>query len=67
MKIEYPTYIPTWVNWYGKDDKLFYEVVPATISDALYLNNQGKSRVVESFNRSKGIIESYSDKIKIKD
>ncbi|MDY2632638.1 MAG: CapA family protein [Clostridium sp.] len=67
LKIEYPTYIPTWVNWYGKDDKLFYEVVPATISDALYLNNQGKSRVVESFNRSKGIIESYSDKIKIKD
>ena len=67
VKIGYPTYIPTWVNWYGKDDKLFYEVVPATISDALYLNNQGKSRVVESFNRSKEIIESYSDKIKIKD
>lgn len=66
IKVEYPTYLPTWVNWYGKDDKLFYEVVPATISDAVYLNDQGKSRVVESFNRSKGIIESYSDKIKIR-
>ncbi|MGG7059526.1 CapA family protein [Clostridium tertium] len=67
IKVEYPTYIPTWVNWYGKNDKLFYEVVPATIDDAAYLIDSGKSRVVESFNRSKGIIESYSDKIKIRD
>ncbi len=67
LKIEYPTYIPTWVNWYGKEDKLFYEVVPATISDASYLTEEGKIRVVESFNRSKRIIESYSDKIKVKD
>ncbi|MGG7214370.1 CapA family protein [Clostridium nigeriense] len=67
IKVEYPTYIPTWVNWYGKDNKLFYEVVPATIDDAAYLIDSGKSRVVESFNRSKGIIESYSDKIKIRD
>lgn len=67
IKVEYPTYIPTWVNWYGKDDKLFYEVVPATIDDAAYLIDEGKSRVVESFNRSKGIIESFSDKIKIKE
>ena len=67
LKIEYPTYIPTWVNWYGKEDKLFYEVVPATISDASYLMEEGKTRVVESFNRTKRIIESYSDKIKIRD
>ena len=67
IKVEYPTYIPTWVNWYGKDDKLFYEVVPATIDDAAYLTDAGRSRVLESFNRSKGIIESYSDKIKIRD
>lgn len=67
IKVEYPTYIPTWVNWYGKDDKLFYEVVPATIDEAAYLTDSGKSRVVESFNRSKGIIESFSDKIKIKE
>ena len=67
LKIEYPTYIPTWVNWYEKEDKLFYEVVPATISDASYLINEGKTRVVESFNRSKRIIEAYSDKIKIRD
>ncbi|MGG7144032.1 CapA family protein [Clostridium nigeriense] len=67
IKVEYPTYIPTWVNWYGKDNKLFYEVVPATINDASYLIDSRKSRVVESFNRSKGIIEAYSDKIKIKD
>ena len=67
IKVEYPTYIPTWVNWYGKEDKLFYEVVPATIDDAAYLTDAGRSRVLESFNRSKGIIESYSDKIKIRD
>ena len=67
LKIEYPTYIPTWVNWYGKEDKLFYEVVPATISDASYLMEEGKTRVVESFNRSQRIIESYSDKIKVRD
>ncbi len=67
LKIEYPTYIPTWVNWYGKEDKLFYEVVPATISDASYLMGEGKTRVVESFNRSQRIIESYSDKIKVRD
>ena len=67
LEIEYPTYIPTWVNWYGKEDKLFYEVVPATISDASYLMEEGKTRVVESFNRSQRIIESYSDKIKVRD
>ncbi|MDV4150202.1 CapA family protein [Clostridium sp. AL.422] len=65
IKVEYPTYLPTWVNWYGKDGKLFYEVVPATINDASYLTEEGKTRVVESLNRSKSIIESYSDKIKI--
>ena len=65
IKLDYPTYIPTWVNWYEKDGKLFYEVVPATISDADYLTEEGKIRVVESFNRTKGIIEQYSDKIKL--
>lgn len=67
VKVEYPTYLPTWVNWYGKDGKLFYEVVPATINDALYLTEKGKIRVTESLNRSRSIIESYSDKIKIRD
>ena len=67
IKIEYPTYLPTWVNWYGKDGRLFYEVVPATVNDAGYLTEEGRTRVVESFNRSKRIIESYSDKIKIRD
>ncbi|WP_066889630.1 CapA family protein [Clostridium nigeriense] len=67
IKVEYPTYIPTWVNWYSKEDKLFYEVVPATINDASYLTEEGKLRVVESLNRSKNIIESFSDKIKIRE
>ncbi|MCF0146984.1 MAG: CapA family protein [Clostridium sp.] len=67
IKVEYPTYLPTWVNWYGKDGKLFYEVVPATINDASYLTEEGKIRVTESLNRSRSIIESYSDKIKIRD
>ena len=66
IEVEYPTYLPTWVNWYGKDGKLFYEVVPATIDDAHYLTEEGKIRVTESLNRSKEIIESYSDKIKIR-
>ncbi len=66
VKVEYPTYLPTWVNWYGKDGKLFYEVVPATINNASYLTEEGKIRVTESLNRSRGIIESYSDKIKIR-
>lgn len=63
IKVNYPTYLPTWVNWYEKDGRLFYEVVPATINDAEYLTEEGKTRVVESFNRTKGIIESYNDKI----
>lgn len=66
IKVEYPTYLPTWVNWYGKDGHLFYEVVPATINDASYLTEEGKIRVTESLTRSKRIIESYSDKIKIR-
>lgn len=65
IKVEYPKYLPTWVNWYEKEGKLFYEVVPATVNDASYLTEEGKSRVVESFERSKGIIESYSDKIEV--
>lgn len=67
IEVEYPTYIPTWVNWYEKDGKLFYEVVPATINDADYLTEEGKGRVIESLNRTKGIIEKYNDKIKIRD
>ena len=66
VKVEYPTYLPTWVNWYGKDGQLFYEVVPATIDDASYLTEEGKVRVTESLNRTKQIIEAYSDKIKIR-
>lgn len=66
IKVEYPTYLPTWVNWYGKDGQLFYEVVPATINNASYLTEEGKIRVTESLTRSKRIIESYSDKIKIR-
>ncbi len=65
--VETPTYIPTWVNWYEKKDKLFYEVVPATINDAEYLTEEGKKRVVESYNRTKGVIEKYNDKIKVKE
>lgn len=63
IEIDYPKYMPTWVNWYEKEGKLFYEVVPANINDAAYLTESGKVRVTESFNRTKGIIESYSDKI----
>lgn len=67
IKIEYPTYIPTWVNWYEKDGRLFYEVVPSTINDADYLTEEGKGRVIESLNRTRGIIEKYNDKIKIRE
>ncbi|WP_278600363.1 CapA family protein [Clostridium tertium] len=67
IKIEYPTYIPTWVNWYEKDGRLFYEVVPSTINDADYLKEEGKGRVIESLNRTRGIIEKYNDKIKIRE
>lgn len=65
IKIEYPKYLPTWVNWYEKNGKLFYEVVPATKNNEPYLTEEGKTRVVESFNRSKEILESYSDKVKL--
>lgn len=67
VSVQIPTYIPTWVNWYEKDGKLFYEVVPATINDADYLTEEGKNRVVESFNRTKSIIEMYDESIKVKD
>ena len=67
VTVDIPTYIPTWVNWYGKDDKLFYEIVPATVNDSEYLTNEGKTRVVESLNRTKSIIEMYNDSIKIKE
>lgn len=64
--VEIPTYIPTWVNWYEKGGQLFYEVVPATINDADYLTEEGKVRVVESFNRTKSIIEMYNENIKVR-
>lgn len=66
VEVETPTYIPTWVNWYEKDGQLFYEIVPATINDADYLTAEGEVRVVESFNRTKSIIEMYDDSIKVK-
>ena len=67
VKVETPTYIPTWVNWFEKSGKLYYEVVPATISDAEYLTEEGKRRVVESYNRTKSVIEKYNNKIKVKE
>lgn len=66
ITVETPTYIPTWINWFEKEDKLFYEVVPATINDAEYLTEEGKTRVVESYNRTKGIVEMYNKEIKVK-
>lgn len=65
ITVDIPTYIPTWVNWYGKDDKLFYEVVPATIDDAEYLTEEGKIRVKESFDRTRSIIEQYDEVIQV--
>lgn len=67
ITVETPTYIPTWVNWFEKEDKLFYEVVPATINDAEYLTEEGKTKVVESYNRTKGIVEMYNKEIKVKE
>ena len=65
ITVDVPTYIPTWVNWYGKDSKLFYEVVPATINDAEYLTEEGKTRINESFDRTKSIIEKYDEAIEV--
>ena len=65
ITVDVPTYIPTWVNWYSKDGKLFYEVVPATINDAEYLTEEGKTRVNESFDRTKSIIEKYDEAIEV--
>ena len=65
IKVKVPTYIPTWVNWYGKDGKLFYEIVPATIDDADYLTEEGKTRVKESFDRTKSVIEKYDEAIEV--
>ncbi|MGL5084848.1 MAG: CapA family protein, partial [Clostridium sp.] len=67
VKVETPTYIPTWVNWFEKSGKLYYEVVPATIIDAEYLTEAGKGRVVESYNRTKDVIERYNNEIKVKE
>lgn len=66
VTVQVPSYIPTWVNWYEKGGRLFYEVVPATINDADYLTEEGKVRVVESYNRTKSIIEMYDENIKVK-
>lgn len=65
VTVDVPTYIPTWVNWYSKDDELFYEVVPAIGESAEYLTEEGKVRVKESFNRTKSIIEQYDDAIEV--
>lgn len=65
ITVDIPTYIPTWVNWYGKDGKLFYEVVPATIGDADYLTEEGTVRVQESFDRTVSIIEKYDDAVEV--
>lgn len=65
ITVDIPTYIPTWVNWYGKDGKLFYEVVPATIDDADYLTEEGRERIKESFDRTTSIIENYDEAIEV--
>lgn len=65
ITIDIPTYIPTWVNWYGKDGKLFYEVIPATIHDADYLTEESRYRIEESFNRTKSVIENYDEAIEV--
>ena len=65
ITVDIPTYIPTWVNWYGKDGKLFYEVVPATIDDADYLTEEGRERIKESFDRTTSVIENYDEAIEV--
>ena len=65
ITVDIPTYIPTWVNWYGKDAKLFYEVAPATIDDADYLTEEGRERIKESFDRTTSVIENYDEAIEV--
>ncbi len=65
ITVDIPTYIPTWVNWYGKEGKLFYEVVPATIDDADYLTEEGRYRIKESLDRTTSVIENYDEAIEV--
>lgn len=61
VKVDNVSYLPTWVNWYQKEGKYYYEVVPATINSADYLTEEGQRRVDESFDRTKSIIERYKE------
>lgn len=61
IEIGIPEYLPTWVKLESYNGHNYYTVVPADNNDAEYLNSYESERVIQSFNRTTGIVESYTD------
>ena len=61
IKVGIPEYLPTWVKLDSYNGQNYYTVVPANDSGAEYLNSYESERVTQSFNRTVGVVESFSD------
>lgn len=61
IEVDVPEYIPTWVKLNVIDGNYYYQVVPADVQNTEYLDSYQSERVLASFNRTQGIVESYSD------
>ena len=61
IEIGIPEYLPTWVKLESYNGHNYYTVVQADFNDAEYLYCYESERVIQSFNRTTGIVESYTD------
>lgn len=65
IKVQVPEYIPTWVKLRIEGGQYYYQVVPAINTNVEYLTEYEKDRVVQSFDRTVGIVELYDDSVQV--
>lgn len=57
-------YIPTWVKWESNGSRV-YKVVPATKLEAEYLTDYESQRVLDSCNRTIGVLGKYTEQAQV--
>lgn len=64
IKVEKPTYLPTWVNLTRVEGKNKYQTVPSNIYEGEYITPQNLERIKQSKNRTDGVIKKFDSSLK---
>ncbi|MGL4773956.1 MAG: CapA family protein [Clostridium sp.] len=63
IKVEKPTYLPTWVNLTLENGKKKYQTVPATVFEGEYITPDKLKRIQDSLKRTDEVIKMYDSSL----